>query len=169
MKLPPVDQYRAPFVEPIGHLAMQTAYAEDELIELCANIPSHKMANEEVAHQLRNWNAETLGFIDQRLSLISDNGLQDQARDAIKRYDELRVARHRAVHDAISIGLMVHDDGYDVKAMGVEYRRGKGSTSIHYNYVTPDVIADLACQMYDVQKDFNMITSTLTSPRYSND
>src|SRR5438132_135150 len=39
MKLPPVDVFRAPFIEPLGHLVMQAAYAEDALIELLPSAP----------------------------------------------------------------------------------------------------------------------------------
>ncbi|MBZ9603946.1 hypothetical protein [Phyllobacterium chamaecytisi] len=169
MKFPPVDIYRAPFIGPIGHLAMQSAHAEDELISLCSRIPFDGSPDQlppgDTAHKLRNWSGSTIQFIEQRLSLIPELHLRNQARDAVSRYVELRNARHRAVHDALALGILQADDGYITQALSVEYRRNKQATSVYLNVVTPEEIADLACQMYDVQKDLNMITYALNPPQ----
>ena len=71
LTLPPVDCYRMPFVEPLGHLAMQAAEAESAMIELCTlasligrldNATLEVKYEARVAQQgkviacLRNWN-----------------------------------------------------------------------------------------------------------------
>lgn len=165
MILPPVDQYRAPFVEPIGHLAMQAAYADDNLISLCARIPfdgsEHQLPPQEVAHKLRNWSPEAKEFIRQRLDQIIDQDLRDRAIDAVDRLSALRDKRHRAVHDAIAIGIFGTDGEYEAKPLSVEYRREAGSTSVVLTQITPERIATLACEMYEVQKDLEFISQQL--------
>jgi hypothetical protein len=168
MKLPPVDKYRSRFIEPIGHLAMQSAHAEDELISLCSRIPfdgsPSQLSREDTAQKLRNWNDSTRQFVDERLSLIPSDQLRDQAYDAVCRYQELRSLRHRAVHDAISLGIFDAGDGsFVAQALSVEYRREKQETSVYLNPITPEEIADLAYRMYEVQKDLNAVTYALSA------
>lgn len=165
MRLPPVDVYRAPFIEPIGHLAMQAAHAEDALITLCASIPSEDSPDQispgDAAHRLRHWNDEVRVFIEKRLSLIGDPDLRKQAEDAIERYASLRISRHRAIHDAVEVGIYETGEAVVVHPLSVEYRREKISTSKRLNPITPEMIADLACQMYDVQQDLKAVTYSL--------
>lgn len=108
MNLPPVDIYRAPFVEPIGHLAIQSAHAEGELISLCSRIPfddfPDQLSRGDTAHKLRILGDGAITFIENRLKLIVQPDLQKQARDTIAFYIMLRTARHRAVHDALALG-----------------------------------------------------------------
>ncbi|MCJ9752152.1 hypothetical protein MOV61_15645 [Neorhizobium sp. BETTINA12A] len=166
LRLPNVDEFRQPFIEPLGHLAMQAAYADNELIELCSQIPSegspHQMRLEDVAQKLRNWDKKAEAFVRLRIHMIADAGLRDQALDALTRFETLRTQRHRAIHDAIEVGISGSGDMYDVSALAVEYRRGKQSTTVSLNAVTPEVIADLACQLYDLQRDINSVTYALT-------
>lgn len=167
MIFPPVDQYRMPFVEPIGHLTMQAAYAESELITLCATIPydgsPHQMSPSDAARHLRNWNEATRMFVENRLLLVTDKHWQDQARDAFERYCALRVLRHRTVHDAIEVGIFGGhgDQPATVHALGVQYKYDKSATAVLLNRVTPEVVAQLACEMFEVQQDLNTITAAI--------
>ncbi|MDX1127433.1 hypothetical protein GOL24_24555 [Sinorhizobium medicae] len=165
MRLPPVDVYRAPFIAPIGHLAMQSAHAEDALITLCASIPFEgspdQVSQGDAAHRLRHWNDEARAFIANRVSSIGDPDLRKQAEDAIERYASLRVSRHRAIHDAVEVGIHEAGDAVVVHALSVEYRREKISTSVRVNSITPEMIADLACEMYDVHQDLKAVTYSL--------
>lgn len=172
MRLPIVDEHRLPFIEPIGHLAMQTAHAEDKLIQLCARVPydgsPEQMAPGNVAKKLRNWHSKTEEFVEQRLSLILDEDLRNQALDAVRRFDHLRRARHRAVHDAVGVGIMEQDGGYVAQPLMVEYRNDE---SVYLNVVTPEQIAHLACEMYEVHKDLEHIAYALqhSAPQPSSD
>lgn len=165
MHLPPVDQYRADFVVPIGHLAMQAAYADDNLISLCARIPfdgsEHQLPPQDVAHKLRNLSPQAKEFISQRLGLIVDKDVRDQATETVDRLFALRDKRHRAVHDAIAIGIFGDNGKYEAKPLSVEYRREAGSTSVILTQISPDQIAALACEMYEVQKDLEFLAQQL--------
>lgn len=168
MRFPPVDVYRAPFIEPIGHLAMQSAHAEDALITLCANIPFEgspdQMSEGDAAHRLRHWNEDACAFIRNRLSLICDTDLRKRAEDVVERYASLRMKRHRAIHDAVEVGIHETGDAVVVHALSKEYRREKITTSMRLNSITPEMIADLACQIYDVQQDLKAVIYSLRCP-----
>ncbi|MBP2558006.1 hypothetical protein J2857_000757 [Neorhizobium galegae] len=166
LRLPNVDEFRQPFIEPLGHLVMQAAYADNELIELCSKIPSegspHQMPPEEVAQKLRNWDQKAKAFVHLRINMITDDRLRDQASDALTRFDTLRTQRHRAIHDAVEVGIFGSGDTYEVSALALEYRREKSCTTVSLNTVTPEVIANLACQLYELQRDLNSVTYALT-------
>lgn len=167
LRLPPVDEFRAPFVQPIGHLAMQAAHAEDELVTMCACIPRNfapeQMSRDAAAHKLRNWPAAE-DFIAERIALIAESHIKAKAQDAVTRYLALRDKRHRAIHDAVSLGIFGQGEEYEVVPLGVEYRRNdRHSTTMLLNRVTPEHIADLACQLYEVQKDLNAVTYYLNN------
>lgn len=119
LKLPPVDVYRAPFIEPFGHLIMQAALADEALIKLCAEIPSTHYEEPvdygAVAHELRNWNNKAKEFVGSQILMISDPYLRDRATEAVGRFDVLRDLRHRAVHDAVAIGVYGGNMSYYVQ------------------------------------------------------
>lgn len=173
MRLPPVDVYRAPFVEPIGHVTMQAAYAEEELINLCSVVPHDgsplQLAVEVVAKRLRNFTASAEEFINERLSLIAEDHVKAEALDAVSRFLQLRTGRHRAVHDAVTIGIFeAEGDKYVVQPLGVEYRTASDDKSkaeqLLYT-ITPEQVAELACELHEVQKDFSSIAYMITNPR----
>lgn len=162
LRLPPVDVYRAPFIQPIGHLAMQAALAEDALIGMCAEIPA-SFAEEQMnygaaAHELRNWGGPAESFIASRLALLADE-LRAQAEDAVSRYAKLRLQRHRAVHDAVTVGIFGSAEYYYVEPLAVAYIREGKSTVQSVTKVTPEAIAELACELYEVQQDLQLVTN----------
>lgn len=162
MKLPPVDVYRQPFVVPMGHLAMQAAYADLELIGLCAIAPFEgsdlQMKGTEVAARLRNWGPGTKEFVTERLTLIPDDNLRGQAMDAFGRFQHLRDQRHRIVHDAIEVGIFEEAGSYEVAALHVQYiKSGKGRSERRLVRVSPDAIASLACEYYELHKDLETV------------
>jgi hypothetical protein len=168
MELPPTDIFREPFVIPLGHLTMQAAYAEKHLISLCAGAPGEgkpaEMSEEEAAHALRNWDQSGKAFALERANLIAKPHLRDSAIEAIDRYDALRLARHRAIHDAISIGIFEEGEkNYAVRPLAVEYRRTGKATTTHIREITPEAVADLAMQLNDVQKTFEFIVYAINS------
>lgn len=161
LKLPPVDVYRAPFVEPIGHLAMQAAYAEEQLAALCAAIPfkgsNQQMTEEEAAHQLRNWGSRAEAFVTARLNLL-DPETRALVAEPIARYIALRDRRHRVIHDAVTLGLWGEGKETYVQPLGSEFRRDGQQTTRILNPITPEDVADLACQMHDAYKDIEFWT-----------
>ncbi|WP_157928859.1 hypothetical protein [Pararhizobium haloflavum] len=167
MHLPPVDEYRAPFIEPLGHLAMQAAYADNNLINLCAVIPfegsPNNLAIEVSAAELRNWNRESRQFVRDRIALISQPDLRQSANALVDRFSNLRMQRHRAIHDAIDVGLFGNERaGYYAKPLAIEYAQPrKEPPQQRFNAVTPDKIAALACEFYELQKDLDMIAFQL--------
>ncbi|TKT78411.1 hypothetical protein [Aquamicrobium sp. LC103] len=167
MRLPYVDQYRAPFVEPIGHLAMQAAYADNNLFALIAECSKADLAFtvtiDTAAHELRVWNEDAKSFASQRIALIVDPGLRNEALDALSRYGSLKTKRHRAIHDAVDVAIFGNDEvGYAPKPIQIEYRKvSKTTTESWENKITPEMIASLACEMHELQKDIDHITYVL--------
>ena len=162
MRLPPVDIYRAPFVLPLGHLTMQAAYADLELIGLCAIVPFEgsdlQMQGVEVAARLRNWGPSTVEFVVQRLLMIGDENIRSQAMEAFQRFQFLREQRHRMIHDAIELGLFEEPGGYEVGALQVQYiKAGKGNSVRQLERVSPEAIAALACEFYELHKDLDAV------------
>lgn len=161
MRLPNVDQFREPFVLPIGHLAMQAAYAEAQLIGLCSttSLPEAEPIGA-VTKKLRNWTESAKRYAVRRALLIRDEGIRHAAIEAIGRYDDLREQRHRAIHDAIDVGLEGEEDsGYAVVPLGVQNapstRHEVGGPRLYQ--LTAEKLAELACELEDVQKTFAMI------------
>lgn len=165
MKLPPVDTYRAPFIQPFGHMVMQAALADDALVRLCAEIPA-TFAEEEVdygasAHELRNWNEKSQAFIQSRIAKIDDLELRAQATEVVERFGSLRNQRHRAVHDAVDVGVYGGNTSYYALPLAVSYLRDGRTTRQELAEVTPESIADLACQLYELQCDIRLISDIL--------
>ena len=60
MRLPPVDVFREPLVEPLGHLVLQASYLDHALYSFVAMMLPFgpETSIEQVAHRLRNWEVE---------------------------------------------------------------------------------------------------------------
>ncbi|WP_395814433.1 hypothetical protein [Devosia sp.] len=93
MRLPPVDIYRKDFIEPLGHLVMNAANAENSLIELCALVNGEgqdsvgrRAAYETSAAKLRNWGAPAQAFVLETLTRIADADLRAAAMEALERF-----------------------------------------------------------------------------------
>lgn len=131
MRLPPVDVYRAPFIEPLGHLVMNAAHAENSLIELCALVngdgqdaDGRRAAYEVAAAKLRNWGAPAQTFVAETLNRIVDADLRTAAIDALAQLEASREDRHRAVHDAVDVGLYEEDgEKWSVAPLRTRYHK----------------------------------------------
>ncbi|MEQ1943901.1 hypothetical protein ABMA32_15920 [Mesorhizobium sp. VNQ89] len=172
MKLPSVDQFREPFVLPIGHLAMQAAYADEQLALLCAAASEegeNPLSPEETAHKMRNWDDNSKRFAFDLVSGIGQPEIRASALVALQEYGDLRELRHRAIHDSISLGLYGDAEaGYEARPLAVEFRRGRETTTQHLRETTPDHVAAVACRFEEVQKTFEFITYHLRDSRAEN-
>jgi len=172
MKLPSVDQFREPFVAPIGHLAMQAAYADEQLALLCAAVSEEgedPMSPEAAAHKMRNWDDNSKRFASDLLSGIDQPEIRASALAALQEYGDLRELRHRAIHDSISVGLYGDSEtGYEARPLAVEFRRGRKTTTQHLRETTPDHVAAVACRLEEVQKTFEFITYQLRDNKAEN-
>lgn len=159
LRLPPADVYRAPFVEPIGHLAMQAAQADQAIISLCAAVPfdgsPSQMKPSETEVLLRNWTDKSRAFVTSRLKLISNPELREQASQSIARFERLRNARNRVIHDAVEVGI---DFDGTTHSLAVEFRKGEG---VFLHTVTAEQIAALACEVYELNQDLKFILSSV--------
>lgn len=161
MELPQVDEFRKPFVEPLGHLTMQAAYAELRLIELCASPALPEAPTIGVAgHKIRNWGEKARKFVQKRIEHIQDEGIRNSAFDAVGRYDQTRQQRHRAIHDAIDVGIDGNaDDGYAIVLLGTQ-TIAKSHNQIGgtlYRDISVEPVAALACELEDIQKTIEFI------------
>jgi hypothetical protein len=155
LKLPPADIYRAPFVEPIGHLAMQAALADQAVVNLLAAAPFSGSPLQaqiiEVDESVRNWDAKAKQYAEKRLSLIGDADLRQQATDIIARYERVKRGRNRIIHDAVEVGIDFDGEAY---SLAVEYRKKSG---VWTHKVTAEQIAAFACWVYEFNQDIRLI------------
>lgn len=164
MNLPPVDVYRRPFVEPLGHVVLNSALADNWLLELCAvingkSLDTARSAYEEAAVVLRNWDARARAFVEETLSKIADAEVQRDAKDAVARFDAAREDRHRAVHDAVDVGIFEEGDGgYRAAALRTRYLKTGHRELVE---IAPEDVATLAYRFYDIAKDLEAIAIRL--------
>jgi hypothetical protein len=163
LRLPPVDIYRAPFVEPIGHLAMQASKAEQLVFDLCAAIPfdgSPDQLHPGTAEQkCRNWTPKAEEFITERLALLSHEETRQAAATAINTFLQIKDFRNRVIHDAVEVGIDFDGKAF---ALAVQYHRdGKNPSEVYLHRVTPEQIAHLACEFYELCKDLETVIHTV--------
>ena len=163
LRLPPVDIYRAPFVEPIGHLAMQASKAEQLVFDLCAAIPfdgSPDQLHPGTAEQkCRNWTPKAEEFIAERLALLPHEETREAAATAISAFLRIKDFRNRVIHDAVEVGIDFDGKAF---ALAVQYHRdGKNPSEVYLHRVTPEQIADLAYDFYELCKDLETLIHTV--------
>lgn len=158
LRLPPVDIYRAPFVEPIGHLAMQAARTEQLIISLLGAIPfdgfDQQMSHGAVEPKTRDLQSDS-AFILERLSLIDNADLRKQVGEAIDQFKRLKEFRNRVIHDAVEVGISMEGKAF---ALAVAYQREKRNPSVvHLHPVEAHQIAELACEFYELNQDIDAL------------
>jgi hypothetical protein len=109
----------------------------------------------EVEILLRNWTERARDFMNGRLGLIGNSELRGQAIEAVTRFERLRKARNRIIHDAVEVGIDL--DG-STHSLAVEYRKGVG---VFLHKVTAEQIAQLACDVYELNQDLKFILSSV--------
>lgn len=85
---------------------------------------------------------------------------REQALQVICRYDKLHQSRNRAIHDALEVGIDGDEQsGYAVVSLGAHNVADQKDRpgGIHYYPQSPERIAELACQLEDVQKTLEFI------------
>jgi hypothetical protein len=162
MRLPPVDIYRRPFIEPLGHLVLFAAKADHALIDLVViGLPlGEDTTQERVSEKLRNWGKDAKAFAVQAVSSVDNEAFVQRAKALIESYDKLREKRHRAIHDAVEPGIFTDDDGSglaSVAPLRVGYVKANGVTSLRIDVVTPESVAELAYEFYDLAADLEAL------------
>lgn len=154
MNLPPLDAYRQPLVEPLGHLVLQAAYLDHALYQFVAMLlpfgPDTTV--EQVAQELRNWKAD---FVAKAINdAIPDEDLAKDLHEFMGRVGEARDKRHRMIHDAMELGL---DDAPGGGFRAIILREGYQRSVKHRQTfrtlarLEPDEIAALAFRFYDLR------------------
>lgn len=164
LRLPPVDKYRLPFIEPLGHLVLNAARADNALINLVAAVSNTSPSA--VAHTLRNWGPETRAWVLQAINRVddADDDLADQAKALVATFHELRERRHRAVHDAVEVGIFGGPEGgYEVRPLHEGYVRSGKTTAYRLEPVTPKALAALAYELHDLAALLEAVEARLTS------
>jgi hypothetical protein len=138
---------------------MQAAQADQAIISLCAAVPfdgsPSQMKPSETEVLLRNWTDKSRAFVTSRLKLISNPELREQASQSIARFERLRNARNRVIHDAVEVGI---DFDGTTHSLAVEFRKGEG---VFLHTVTAEQIAALACEVYELNQDLKFILSSV--------
>ena len=169
-RLPPLDDYRRPFVVPIGHMAMQAARVDNLLIELIATVPrppNPQPGIAEVGARLRNWGPDQAHYVEETLALVEVDAVRDQALLLVDRFTALRDLRHRAVHDAIEVGISPTEDGkWQGRAISVGYLRPKhGQPRQAISQVSVELIGHLAMQLYALGQEIEGVLYALRVDR----
>ena len=143
---------------------MQAAYADGHLFAMiseCSRLDGTAgMSIDEAAHELRNWDDKAEATVERYIERIANEGLRTDAEDAVARYGKLKQRRNRVIHDALEVGIFgTEQTGYVTKPLSVEYRRDRHAkiTKTWLHEVTPEEIAKLACQLFEVQQDLDAI------------
>jgi hypothetical protein len=153
VELPPIDDFRRPFVEPLGCLTLLAAQCDQAVINVVAlgragswqRINSQLFA--EASDVARHWRASEAEKILASLNLV-DEHLLSQVREALGQYGILRERRHRAIHDALVVG---HDFDRGAVTMTVGYVKAAGKVTYNVGEVTPQDIAALARDFGDLR------------------
>jgi hypothetical protein len=155
LTLPPVDQYRWPYIQPLGCLTLLAAQCDNELIDLIALARSgsrEKISDsdyEAAADLVRHWKPNTEHEIVSSLN-VDDVHFVNSIKQALQQFGRLRDRRHRAIHDAVSLGW---DDDHGLLAITVGYPKKKGRATFTIEEVGPEVIAALACEFGELHAD----------------
>lgn len=158
LRLPPLDEFRRPLVEPLGHLVLQAAYLDNALYSFVAMmLPfGEETTVEQVAHRLRNWDS---AFVKESVArAISDAALVEDVLDYFDRVGEARDKRHRMVHDRMEVGLDDGPDGLQAILLREGYQRSSKQSSVRkLNRVTPEEVATLAFALYDLRLEIDTL------------
>lgn len=168
MRLPNVDQYRQPFVEPLGYLTLLAARVDllmtDCIAIIFAGSDPHASGSlfEKAADRIRHWVAA-----DSRKGLsnigLLDAHAQDLIHDCLERYGKLKESRNRYVHDAVEVGWDSHEG---VSLLKIGFPKVQKKTSYSVESVTPDDIAALACEFGELRADLDLVRSMLLKAWY---
>jgi hypothetical protein len=165
-EFPPVDIYRLPLVEPLGHLVLQASWFENALIEFVALLLPFgpRTLAEDVAQKLRNWDADFLG--DSVATAIADHELADDLIKFFKWVEELRKRRHRMVHDAIEVGLTGDQaSGYGAALLREGFQRDdRGRTVRTCDLLAPEDVALVAWAFFDLRMELDTFWGRVNSP-----
>lgn len=150
MRLPPLDEYRQPLVEPLGHLVLQAAYLDNALYSFVAMLWGPQVGIEDVANRLRNWDP---GYITAAVDdAIEDQRLAGDLKDYVSRIGRARDQRHRMIHDAMEVGVDDSSGRYRIIILREGYvRHSKGMTEHRFVRVEPEEVAALAMEFYELR------------------
>lgn len=165
--LPPVDKYRAPFIEPLGHVVLWAARAEAAWVDLLATImdgvetaPLDKL-RAEASRLVSPWKHDE---VLQILVSLAEGAVQ--AKKLARTHDRLRLKRNRVVHDVAAV-LIAPDDEDPTKgrvAVGfVQQPRVRHGSAPSQVVLQTDLqeVADLAHALHELALDVEQLAWTI--------
>jgi hypothetical protein len=167
MRPPSVDEFRQPFVEPLGHLVLNAAQADMALLELCAIVnktgadeASEQSAYGEATRKLRNHDKKAEAYLTATIAKIDGDFWKEAAADAIARFVEARKDRHRAIHDVVDVGAFGNgEDGYYALPLRRKY---EPTGELKVSKITPTDIMQLAHRYHIIWMDLDVLISVAT-------
>ncbi len=168
LRLPPVDFFRKPFIEPLGVLAFWAAHLEHAVIEFAAS--THMLEDgptaadldpstvARAAKNLENWNR---GYLDGRLGALPDEW-RGEVRAIIDRIEAVREDRNRLLHDMIDLGVEeASAGGYVVVPLKAGFPRKAPLRGLQLEPISPAIVAAVAMEAYEACKDLEMVTNAV--------
>ncbi len=169
LRLPPVDVYRQPLIEPLGYMVLHASWFENRMFSFIGLLlpfgPDTTL--EQVAHKLRNWDLPWLEKVVR--GAIVDEQLLEDVVEFLGRVERVRGNRHRLVHDAMEVGILPigqlgDGGGYRAVLLREEYAKVDKSRSIRQmTPVTPEDVAQVAYAFYDLGLEIDTFLGRLTS------
>lgn len=169
LRLPPVDVYRQPLIEPLGYMVLHASWFENRMYSFISLLQPFgpDTTLEQVAHKLRSWDRPWLELVVR--DAIIDEQLFEDVVEFLGRVDRVRSDRHRLVHDAMEVGILPigqlgDGGGYRAVLLREEYSRVDKSNSIRQIIpVTPEDVAAVASAFYDLGLEIDTFLGRLTS------
>lgn len=163
MRLPTVDEYRQPFIEPLGYLTLFVARVDLLMTDcialaLAGGDPEAPASSyESAAARVRRWpNANPLKGLESIARLPPQ--IQLPFGDCLARFSDLRDRRNRFVHDAVEIGW---DEDTGASTLKIGFPKVSGHPLYVAEPVTPDDIAALACEFGELRADLDHLRYVL--------
>jgi hypothetical protein len=110
---------------------------------------------------VRHWGARERKKATQMIKDLPET-LRSAVTECLERFGALKERRNRAIHDAVDLGW----DGENNRllALAIGYPKVAGETAFRIERVTPDVIADLACEYDELRADLEHCRYMLLRP-----
>lgn len=168
LRLPPVDDYRKPLIEPLGVMVLHASWFENRLFNFIGLLlpfgPDTTL--EQVAHKLRFWDR---AWLERNVrEAIADQQLVEDVIEFLDRVETVRDRRHRLVHDAMEVGIMPIGElgdggGYRAVLMREEYARVGPVTERRFTPITPEQVAAVAMAFFEIGMEIDTILGRLKS------
>ncbi len=129
---------------------------DEKLVELVSMLTG--APETDVSSKLRNWSDAAREYLASAAEAASDEKHRQEARRIFSTLSELRELRHRAIHDAVVVGIFGDaQQGYTASPLRAGYVKSSGKTARRLETMSADGVAELAMRYYDLNGDAQVL------------